>query len=90
MRDFIKGMFIGGDDQASMGKVMTWIIFWVILAGWAFWPDRPLESLVGMFGLTLAYALGGKAAFHFGRAGGRNRNQTPEHGIAGDDHDLAD
>lgn len=82
MKEFLSGLVTAGDSNASMAKVMTWIVFGTVLAGWLFFPEKSLSELVTMFGLLLGYALGGKASFNFG---GRGRGEPG--GKAYDDQD---
>lgn len=71
MKEFLSGLFTAGDNNASMAKVMTWIVFIAFLAGWLFWPEKSLSELLTMYGLLLGYALGGKASYNLGGRGPR-------------------
>jgi hypothetical protein len=67
MLNFLKGMFTAGDDNASTGKVMCWIVLGVILLTWFCFPEREVSDLTGVFLGLLGYALGGKASYYLGR-----------------------
>jgi len=64
--NFFKGMFTAGDDNASTGKVMCWIVLVVILLTWFIFPERPVSDLTAIFLGLLGYALGGKASYYIG------------------------
>ena len=63
MKNFVKGLFTGGDENASMAKIMAWIIFIVIIFSWFAFPERGISELSLILGGLLGYTLGGKWAW---------------------------
>ena len=69
MKTFFKGLITGNDENASMAKVMSWIVLASILISW-FRLERDITGLSMIFGALLGYTLGGKFAWKNNTGGG--------------------
>ena len=70
---FFKGLFCGGDENASMGKVAFWLAFLLAFIFWALGRDIVSTHENILIGV-LAYTLGGKAAWSVGRFAGKGKD----------------
>ena len=81
VKEFFKGLLVGGDAAASMAKTMAWLVLLTILIGWVWRPEHPPRDLAYVLNGLLLYILGGKAAWTIGQ--GRKGNGKGN----GHDHD---